>query len=68
MLKSRSLRPRRGTTTVSKVTRELGLNGAVFKASDDEQRTAGRHIIGMLACYEEILEKNKVFFSSQFNA
>jgi hypothetical protein len=22
----------------------------------------------MLACYEEILEKNKVFFSSQFNA
>jgi hypothetical protein len=49
-----------GITTVSVVTGELGLNIAVIKASDDEQRTAGRHIIWMLACYADILKgKNR---------
>jgi hypothetical protein len=37
-----------GTTTVSMVTVELGLNVAVIRASDDEQRTARRHIIRMI--------------------
>ena len=41
------------------VTGELGPNVAVIKASDDKQRTAGRHI-RMLACCDEILkEKNR---------
>lgn len=41
---------KKGITTVSMVTGELGLNLAVIKASDDEQRTAGRHVMRRLAC------------------
>jgi hypothetical protein len=46
---------------------ELRLNVAVIKASDDKQRTAGRHIIRMRACYEDILkEKNRYSSRVQF--
>jgi hypothetical protein len=49
------------------VTGELGLNGALIKASDDEQRTSGRHIIRVLACCEEILKENRSSSSSEFD-